>query len=249
MSEPSGEILRPEIRDVPIDVLYKNLGRLAAGSNLLVLGPNTQLLPPADTLVLESNIKNVVMAVASFINPDPEIPVSISGTNIGQVAKIKDTLSKFNHESLVLSDEVDEKDGSKLGMQELLELGGFFIIATEEEGEDAIVRFVLSNEVLDPYSNPEIAEDLLPEIAQDLLPIYDIKGYLENEFGCSKNTTRRALGHLRKVGARHQTYPSLGLSRFKLIEAFNSGEFNNIPGFNEKDLSVILSIIRHITEK
>ena len=240
MSEPSGEILRPEIRDVPIDVLYKNLGRLAVGSNLIVVGPNTPLYPHADTLVLDSNINNVVTVVASFTNPDPEIPVSISGTNIGQVAKIKYILSKFNHESLVLSDEVDEKDGSKLGMQELLELGGFFIIATEEEGEDAIVRFVLSNEVLDPGSNPEIA--------QDLLPIYDIRGYLENELGCSKNTTKRALNHLLKVGARHQTYPILGLSRFKLIEAFNSGEFNNIPGFNEKDLSIILSIVSHITK-
>lgn len=243
MSGPSGEILRPEIRDVPIDDLYKNLGRLAAGSNLFVVGRNTQLFPHAGTLVLgeESNFNNVVTVVASFINPDPEIPVSISGTNIGQVDEIRRILSRSNHESLVLSDVVDEKDGSKLGMKELLELGGFFIIATEEEGEDAIVRFVLSNEFLDPDSNPEIA--------QDLLPIYDIKGYLENELGFSKNTTKRALGHLRKVGARHQTYPSLGLSRFKLIEAFNSGEFNNIPGFNEKDLSIILSIVRHITKK
>lgn len=238
MQESRGEVLRPEIRDVPIE-LVDALGRLANGSSLFVVGLDTPLFPSADTLDLETNLNDVVATVAYLINPSPENPVAISSTNEDQVTKIKGVVSRLNHETLELSDEVDDRNGSKIGMERLIENGGLFIRAPQEQGQDAIVRFVLSSDSSEQqsYNSSEI---------EDMFPIHNIRTYLETDLGLSAKTSRRILNQIQKLDTKHETYPNLALSKSKILEAFKTGEFNKIAGFNEKDFSIILDVIKLI---
>ena len=235
MQESRGEVLRPEIRNVPIE-LVGALGRLANGSNLVVLGLGVQLPPNPDTLVLGTNLNNAVTMVAYLTNPNPDIPVTIFGTNGDQVATIKEAVSQSHHKVLEQSDKIDEITSSPLKNT------GLFIRAAQKEGQDAIVKFVLSSDTFEPQSSRG------SEI-EDMLPMHDIKDYLENELGLNIKTSRRALNQIRKLDTKHVAYPNLAFSKSKILAAFDEGKFNDIPGFDKKDLSILLSIIKHITNQ